>query len=83
MKGHKYGTYYSRGRLCHRYGNNCLERNKMIKLKVTNGKVGHGVGFERIRRITGYLVGTLDRFNDAKRAEVRDRVTHCKGPKDE
>ncbi|MDD3585655.1 MAG: anaerobic ribonucleoside triphosphate reductase [Thermoguttaceae bacterium] len=32
--------------------------------------------FERIRRITGYLVGTLDRFNDAKRAEVEDRVTH-------
>jgi len=33
--------------------------------------------FERIRRITGYLVGTLDRFNDAKLAEVRDRVKHC------
>lgn len=35
-----------------------------------------GVGFERIRRITGYLVGTLDRFNNAKRAEVADRVKH-------
>ncbi len=34
------------------------------------------VGFERIRRITGYLVGTLERFNDAKRAEVEDRVKH-------
>lgn len=34
------------------------------------------VGFERIRRITGYLVGTLDRFNNAKRAEERDRVKH-------
>ena len=33
-------------------------------------------GFERIRRITGYLVGTLDRFNNAKRAEVDDRVKH-------
>ena len=33
-------------------------------------------GFERIRRITGYLVGTLDRFNDAKRAEEADRVKH-------
>ncbi|MGI6049874.1 MAG: anaerobic ribonucleoside triphosphate reductase [Acetivibrionales bacterium] len=32
--------------------------------------------FERIRRITGYLVGTLDRFNDAKKAEVADRVKH-------
>ena len=36
----------------------------------------HGVAFERIRRITGYLVGTLDRFNDAKRAEEADRVKH-------
>lgn len=34
------------------------------------------VEFERIRRITGYLVGTLDRFNDAKKAEVNDRVKH-------
>ena len=33
-------------------------------------------GFERIRRITGYLVGTVDRFNNAKRAEERDRVKH-------
>lgn len=48
----------------------------MIKLKVENGYVGEDVGFERIRRITGYLVGTLDRFNNAKRAEVEDRVKH-------
>lgn len=34
------------------------------------------IKFERIRRITGYLVGTLDRFNDAKRSEERDRVKH-------
>ena len=34
------------------------------------------VPFERVRRITGYLVGTLDRFNDGKRAEVEDRVKH-------
>ena len=34
------------------------------------------VPFERIRRITGYLVGTLDRFNNAKRAEERERVKH-------
>lgn len=38
--------------------------------------VGEGVGFERIRRITGYLVGTLDRFNNAKKSEVNDRVAH-------
>ena len=36
----------------------------------------NGGGFDRIRRVTGYLVGTLDRFNDAKRAEERDRVKH-------
>ena len=35
------------------------------------------IGFHRIRRITGYLVGTLERFNNAKRAEVRDRVKHA------
>lgn len=44
--------------------------NKEVEL------IGEGVGFERIRRITGYLVGTLDRFNNAKRAEVTDRVKH-------
>lgn len=39
-------------------------------------KLGYGVKFERIRRITGYLVGTLDKWNDAKKAEERDRVKH-------
>lgn len=34
------------------------------------------VKFDRIRRITGYLVGTTERFNNAKRAEVEDRVKH-------
>ena len=34
------------------------------------------VPFERIRRITGYLVGTLDRFNDAKKAEESQRIKH-------
>ena len=38
--------------------------------------VGAGVKFERIRRITGYLVGTVERFNDGKRAEEHDRVKH-------
>lgn len=36
----------------------------------------HNRPFDRIRRITGYLVGTTDRFNNAKRAEERDRVKH-------
>jgi anaerobic ribonucleoside-triphosphate reductase len=39
--------------------------------------VGQGVKFERIRRITGYLVGTMDKWNDAKRAEEHDRVKHA------
>lgn len=38
--------------------------------------VKQGEKFERIRRITGYLVGTIDRWNDAKRAEERERVKH-------
>lgn len=38
--------------------------------------VARGQKFERIRRVTGYLVGTLDRWNDAKQAEERDRVKH-------
>ena len=41
-----------------------------------NGMVGADVKFDRIRRITGYLVGTTDRFNNAKGAEERDRVKH-------
>ena len=42
------------------------------------GRSDHGdnTRFERIRRITGYLVGTVDRFNNGKRAEERDRVKH-------
>lgn len=39
-------------------------------------KIGKGIKFERIRRITGYLVGTLDRFNNAKKAEEKDRKKH-------
>ena len=49
------------------------------KVKNIDGKVGEGVRFERIRRITGYLVGTLDRFNDAKASEVKERVKHGLG----
>ena len=52
----------------------------MMCKKVTNingiDMVGEGVGFDRIRRITGYLVGTTDRWNNAKRAEESDRVKH-------
>ena len=48
-----------------------------MTVKSENEKLGQGVGFERIRRITGYLVGTIDRWNNAKKAEEHDRVKHA------
>lgn len=54
-----------------------MKDNKVEKVEQKEEKkVGEGVGFERIRRITGYLVGTVDRFNNGKRAEEHDRVKH-------
>jgi anaerobic ribonucleoside-triphosphate reductase len=52
-----------------------MEQKEKISVNL-DAKYGKGVEFERIRRITGYLVGTLDRFNDAKRAEENDRIKH-------
>ncbi len=43
---------------------------------MSNKKPGEGVFFERIRRVTGYLTGSLERWNDAKKAEEKDRVKH-------
>lgn len=62
-----YTIYSGRGRW--RY----MENNSISNAE-RNGK---GVKFERIRRITGYLVGTVDRWNDAKKAELDDRVKHA------
>ena len=53
-----------------------MESRLFEETKTKQKMVGQGMGFERIRRITGYLVGTLDRFNNAQRAEVEDRVKH-------
>ena len=52
-----------------------------MTIKSTNEKMGQGVGFERIRRITGYLVGTLDRFNDAKAVAqlIEEKFPQTKG----
>ena len=58
-----------------------MEKDAASGLPVHDGMVGAGVKFQRIRRITGYLVGTLDRFNNAKRAEEHDRVKHGLGGK--
>lgn len=48
----------------------------MEKQQIHDEIIGEGVPFSRIRRITGYLVGDMDRWNDAKRAEEADRVKH-------
>ena len=55
-----------------------MDVDQRLPLTEQNGGavIGEGVRFERIRRITGYLVGTTDRFNNGKRAEERDRVKH-------
>lgn len=45
-------------------------------MKNSKKVVGEGRDFERIRRITGYLTGTVDGWNNAKRAEEKDRVRH-------
>ena len=55
-----------------------VQRDEYSHLPIVDGKIGQGVKFERIRRISGYLVGTTDRWNNAKRAELRDRVKHIK-----
>ena len=46
------------------------------KVLAVDGQVGENVKFDRIRRITGYLVGTTGRWNSAKLAELEDRVVH-------
>ena len=61
-----------------------LKNRKVMKVEIIDNGDGtctqrfwfHPVGFQRLRRITGYLVGDLSRFNDAKAAEVADRVKH-------
>lgn len=53
--------------------------DKEIDQEVNERIRGKGVHFDKIRRITGYLVGNIDRWNNAKRAEERDRVKHDGG----
>lgn len=56
--------------------NNNSNSNNSVSDNSQYVKVGEGVPFERLRRITGYLVGTIDRWNDGKLAELKDRVKH-------
>ena len=46
------------------------------RVKNVDGMVGEGVKFERVRRITGYLTGTTERWNGSKIEELNDRVKH-------
>ena len=64
-------------RACQMYGREPIR----MTVRVEGDEVALGydfarVPFERIRRITGYLVGTTDRWNNAKQHELADRVTH-------
>lgn len=74
-------AYVKRGR--DKYGYSLSEVDALIETDLADNSdmvdlsyKTHSIPFERVRRITGYLVGTLDRFNDAKRAEESDRVKH-------
>lgn len=49
---------------------------KDSSIKPTQKEMGKGVKFDRIRRITGYLVGSMDSWNNGKKAEEQDRVKH-------
>ena len=53
-------------------GRNLMNGNRQLMEE----KLGKGVEFERIRRITGYLVGSMNQWNNAKKAEEKDRVKH-------
>lgn len=52
----------------------CETKENKIEEKETG--IGSGIGFERIRRITGYLVGDVSRWNNGKKAELEDREKH-------
>lgn len=55
--------------------NICSHKDKSSQNAKEDGP-GEGIGFERIRRITGYLVGDVSRWNNGKFAELKDRVKH-------
>lgn len=68
--------------IAHAHKQNPSKQIKDIQLEFDGENVSIGThvypeGFEKIRRITGYLVGTVDRFNNAKAAEEKDRVKHA------
>lgn len=50
--------------------------NKNLEIEMSERLKGKGVGFVRIRRITGYIVDGMERWGDGKKAEEHDRVRH-------
>lgn len=54
----------------------CKPRNVEERSEGLEHGVGEGIGFQRLRRITGYLVGDVSRWNDGKRSELEDRIKH-------
>lgn len=79
------GEAVKTGKSSFKFGDRTIRADRVMFRNIMEGEiqpaswekmVGKGVEFERIRRITGYLVGSLNRFNNAKRAEERDRVKH-------
>lgn len=52
------------------------ETSPEVSRNANNEQYGEGVGFQRLRRITGYLVGDISRWNDGKYSELKDRVKH-------
>lgn len=72
-------AYIDRG--LEKYGSKLIRINAVVRGEYVdlNHFIEEHTPFHRIRRITGYLVGTLDRFNDAKRSEESDRVKHSIG----
>ena len=55
---------------------NILECRSNDATSLRNDDTGEGISFERIRRITGYLVGDTSHWNNGKLAELKDRTKH-------
>ncbi len=58
------------------YEQGLIDMLEWLRGDTNNAPDEEGIRVERVRRITGYLVGSVERFNNAKRAEVADRVKH-------
>lgn len=56
--------------------NNNSNSNNIVSYNSQYTKIGEGIPFQRLRRITGYLVGDISRWNDGKLAELKDRSKH-------